>query len=120
MASAKQHKADLDAYTQHVLTALLPRAGSGRHQLRGQKRRLRGVSVGSDASTASEPDVVAIFGFGSWLCENAKSHNGGRRSYSSETALGFQLASVFNLKSELKNFILVALRSSAFLHSQGH
>jgi hypothetical protein len=57
--------------------------------------------------------------FVSWLCENAKSRNGERRSYSSETALGFQLASVFNLKSELKNLILVAFRSFAFLHSQG-
>jgi hypothetical protein len=57
---------------------------------------------------------------GSWLCENAKPLQDDRRSYSSKSALGHQLAIVFNFKIELKNVILVAFRTFAFLHSQGH
>jgi hypothetical protein len=57
--------------------------------------------------------------YGSWLCENAKPLQDDRRSYSSKTALGHQLAIVFNFKIELKNVILVAFRTFAFLHSQG-
>src|SRR5258705_11114239 len=56
---------------------------------------------------------------GSWLCENAKTLNRDRRSYSSKTALGLQFESAFNLEIELKNVILVAFRLFAFLHSQG-
>src|SRR5258705_2549213 len=56
---------------------------------------------------------------GSWLCENAKTLNRDRRSYSSKTALGLQFESAFNLVIELKNVILVAFRLFAFLHSQG-
>jgi hypothetical protein len=55
---------------------------------------------------------------GSWLCENAKTLNRDRRSYSSKTALVAQLASEFNLKVELKNIILVTFRFFEFLHSQ--
>jgi hypothetical protein len=57
--------------------------------------------------------------YGSWLCENAKLLDDDRRSYSSKTALGHQLAIAFNFKIELKNVILVAFRTFAFLHSQG-
>jgi hypothetical protein len=56
---------------------------------------------------------------GSWLCENAKTLNRDRRSYSSKTALGLQFASAFNLEIKLENVILVAFRLFAFLHSQG-
>jgi hypothetical protein len=56
---------------------------------------------------------------GSWLCENAKTLNRDRRSYSSKTALVAQLASEFNLEVELKNIILTAFRVFEFLHSQG-
>ena len=58
-------------------------------------------------------------GLGSWLCENAKLLKNDRRSYSSKAALGHQLAIAFNFKIELKNVILVAFRTFAFLHSQG-
>jgi hypothetical protein len=57
--------------------------------------------------------------FGSWLCENAKTLNRDRRSYSSKTTLVAHLASEFNLEVELKNIILVAFRFFEFLHSQG-
>ncbi|MEH2539447.1 MULTISPECIES: hypothetical protein [unclassified Bradyrhizobium] len=57
--------------------------------------------------------------FGPWLCENAKTLNRDRRSYSSKTALGLQFESAFNLEIELKNAILVTFRLFAFLHSQG-
>jgi hypothetical protein len=43
---------------------------------------------------------------GSWLCENAKTLNRDRRSYSSKTVLVAQSASGFNLEIELKNIIL--------------
>ena len=57
--------------------------------------------------------------YGSWLCENAKLLDDDRRSYSSKTALGHQLAIAFNFKIELKNVILVAFRTFSFSHSQG-
>ena len=56
---------------------------------------------------------------GSWSCENAKTRDRDRRSYSSETALALNRASVLNLTNELKNVILAAFRSFAFLHTQG-
>ena len=58
----------------------------------------------SDDNSADAYDVR----LGSWLCENAKTFNRDRRSYSSKTALVVQLASEFNLEVELKNIILVA------------
>jgi hypothetical protein len=58
--------------------------------------------------------------FGSWLCENAKTLERDRRSYSSKTVLALKLANAFNLDDELTNVILVVFRSFAFLHSQGH
>ena len=59
------------------------------------------------------------FRFGSWLCENAKTLNRDRRSYSSKTALVAQRASGFNLEIELKNIILRRVSIFKFLHSQG-
>jgi hypothetical protein len=50
------------------------------------------------------------------MCENAKTLNRDRRSYSSKGALGLQFASAFNLEIELKNIILVAFLLFAFLH----
>jgi hypothetical protein len=57
---------------------------------------------------------------GSWLCENAKTRDGDRRSYSSKTALTVKRASELNLPNDPKNVILAAFQSFAFLHSQGH
>jgi hypothetical protein len=56
---------------------------------------------------------------GSWLCENAKTLNRDRRSYSSKTVLVAQQASGFNLEIELKNIILRRVSIFGFLHSQG-
>jgi hypothetical protein len=56
---------------------------------------------------------------GSWLCENAKTLNRDRRSYSSKTVLVAQRASGFNLEIELKNIILLRVSIFEFLHSQG-
>ena len=56
---------------------------------------------------------------GSWLCENAKTLNRDRRSYSSKTVLVAQRASGFNLEIELKNIILRRVSIFEFLHSQG-
>ena len=61
----------------------------------------------------------ADVGFGSWLCENAKTLNRDRRSYSSRTVLVAQRASGFNLEIELKNIILCGVSVFEFLHSQG-
>jgi hypothetical protein len=57
---------------------------------------------------------------GSWLCENAKTLNRDRRSYSPKTVLVAQRASGFNLEIELKNIILRRVSIFEFLHSQGH
>ena len=57
--------------------------------------------------------------YGSWLCENAKTLNRDRRSYSSKTVLVAQRASGFNLEIELKNIILRRVSIFEFLHSQG-
>ena len=54
---------------------------------------------------------------GSWLCENAKRFDGDRRSYSPKTVVTVKLASELNFKNELKNVLLAAFRSFAFLHS---
>src|SRR5258705_3866861 len=58
-------------------------------------------------------------GDGSWLCENAKTLNRDRRSYSSKTFLVAQRASGFNLEIELKNITLRRVSIFEFLHSQG-
>jgi hypothetical protein len=56
---------------------------------------------------------------GPWLCENAKTLNRDRRSYSSKTVLVAHRASGFNLEIELKNIILRRVSIFEFLHSQG-
>src|SRR5258707_2268623 len=56
---------------------------------------------------------------GSWPCENAKTLNRDRRSYSSKTVLVAQRASGFGLEIELKNIILRRISIFEFLHSQG-
>jgi hypothetical protein len=61
-----------------------------------------------------------IVRYGSWLCENAKTLNRDRRSYSSKTVSVAQRASGFNLEIELKNIILRRVSIFEFLHSQGH
>ena len=43
-----------------------------------------------------------------WLCEDAKTRDGDRRSRSSKAVLALELASALNLKIELKNVILSA------------
>ena len=53
-------------------------------------------------------------------CENAKTLNRDRRSYSSKTVFVAQRASGFNLEIELKNIILRRASIFEFLHSQGH
>jgi hypothetical protein len=47
----------------------------------------------------------------SWLCENAKTRDGDRRSYSSKTALAVKRASELNLPNDPKNVILAAFQS---------
>lgn len=71
------------------------------------------------AKQSAPANSMHYVSYGSWLCENAKLLDDDRRSYSSKTALGHQLAIAFNFKIELKNVILVAFRTFAFLHSQG-
>jgi hypothetical protein len=56
---------------------------------------------------------------GSWLCENAKTLNRDRRSYSSKTALVAQGASGLNLEVGLENIILRCVSIFEFLHGQG-
>src|SRR5882757_5606924 len=71
--------------------------------------------------TNDEPKVSDLnVRFGSWLCENAKTLNRDRRSYSSKTVSVAQRASGFNLEIELKNIILRRVSIFEFLHSQGH
>lgn len=53
-------------------------------------------------------------------CENARTLERDRRSYSSKPVLRLKLAKAFNFEDELKNAILVEFRSFAFSHSQGH
>jgi hypothetical protein len=58
------------------------------------------------------PQVVLVYDAdvrdGSWLCENAKTLNRDRRSYSSKTASGLQFPSAFTLEIKLENVLLVA------------
>jgi hypothetical protein len=57
---------------------------------------------------------------GSSPCENAKTLDRDRTSYSFNTALGAQAASPFTFEIEPENIILVALRVFEFSHSLGH
>ena len=61
---------------------------------------------------------------GPWPCENAKTLNRDKRSYSSKsysskTVLVAQQANGFNIAIELKNIILRRVSIFEFLHSQG-
>ena len=73
--------------------------------------------AGTDALRDYNRGYVA---FGSWLCENAKTLNRDRRSYSSKTVLAAQRASGFNLEIEPKNIILRRVSIFEFFSSQGH
>ena len=57
--------------------------------------------------------------YGSRLCENAKTLNRDRTSYSFKTNLGAHTASQFNFEIELENIILVELQVFKFSHSLG-
>ena len=57
---------------------------------------------------------------GSRLCKNAKAINRDRTSYSFKTVSCAHIASAFNFEIEIKNIILVALRTFEFSHSLGH
>jgi len=59
------------------------------------------------------------FRYGSWLCENAKTLNRDRRSYSSKTALVAQGASGLDLAAGLENIILRCGSILEFVHGQG-
>jgi hypothetical protein len=54
------------------------------------------------------------------LCENAKTLDRDRTSYSFVAALGARTANPINFEIELENIILVALRVFEFSHSLGH
>src|SRR5262245_17173764 len=58
-------------------------------------------------------------GYGPRVCENAKTLNRDRTSYSFETVLAAHIASPFNFEIELENIILVTLRVFEFSHSLG-
>src|SRR6266849_10122987 len=53
------------------------------------------------------------------LCENAKAINRDRTSYSFKTVSCAHIASAFNFEIEIKNIILVALRTFEFSHGLG-
>jgi hypothetical protein len=57
--------------------------------------------------------------YGPRLCENSKTLNRDRTSYSFEIVFGAHIASPFDFEIELKNIILVALRVFDFSHSLG-
>lgn len=65
-------------------------------------------------------DALDHFRLGSWLCKNAKTIESDRTTYSSKTTSALKRANAFKFEGELKNAILAACRSLAFLHSQGH
>lgn len=58
-------------------------------------------------------------GYGPSPCENAKTLDCDRTSYSFNAALGAQTASPFNSEVEPENIVLVALRVFEFSHSLG-
>jgi len=74
---------------------------------------------GDPLPVSPESKILPYVRHGSWLCENAKTLNRDRRSYSSKTVLVAQRASGFDLEIELKNIILRRVSIFEFLHSQG-
>jgi hypothetical protein len=89
------------------------------------------AAMTGDAVFRSGPTVESAFAncgsavaqvrgsYGPRLCENAKTLNRDRTSYSFEIVLGAQIASLFNFENEPKNIILVALRVFEFSHRLG-
>jgi hypothetical protein len=63
---------------------------------------------------------IIEFSKGSWLCKNVETVDDDRTNYASKTVRVLKFESTLNLKTELKNVILTAFQSFAFLHSQGH
>ncbi|OKO66911.1 hypothetical protein AC630_41080, partial [Bradyrhizobium sp. AS23.2] len=76
--------------------------------------------ISPDLARTTSAEPPGGFRNGSWLCDNPKTLERDRRTYSSKIVLALRLAGAFNLDGELKNAILVVFRSCAFLHSQGH
>jgi hypothetical protein len=64
--------------------------------------------------------LAADFRNGSRPCENAKAINRDRTSYSFKTVSCAHIASAFNFEIEIKNIVLVALRTFEFSHGLGH
>jgi hypothetical protein len=63
--------------------------------------------------------MVSHFRNGSRPCENAKAINRDRTNYSFKTVSCAHIASAFNFEIEIKNIVLVALRTFEFSHSLG-
>ena len=63
--------------------------------------------------------VLPVFPALTRLCENSKTLNRDRTSYSFEIGFRAHIASQFNFEIELENIILVALRVFEFSHSLG-
>src|SRR5262245_44289070 len=66
------------------------------------------------AACTTRQNKRSDFRCGSWLCENAKTLERNRRSYSSKIVLELKLASGVNFNDKLRNAILAAFRSFAF------
>jgi hypothetical protein len=71
---------------------------------RGLKTSREHVRPETDIGSGTVRSGPGEVRFGSWLCENAKTLNRDRRSYSSKTVLVAQRASGFNLEIELKKY----------------
>ena len=99
-------------------------------QIRSQRQRQRGwklYSFHAPRSNASSMKGCGSSGCrraevrsGSRLCENAKAINRDRTSYSFKTVSCAHIASAFNFEIEIKNIVLVALRTFEFSHRLGH
>jgi hypothetical protein len=87
-----------------------------RFQVNFRRIRVPAYLVCPDGRTSRDAVIRPDVRCGSWLCENAKTLNRDRRSYSSKTVLVAQRASGFNLEIELKNIILRRVSIFEFLH----
>ena len=63
--------------------------------------------------------MVGFFRYRPRLCKNAKAINRDRTSYSFKTVSCAHIGSAFNFEIEIKNIILVALRTFEFSHGLG-
>ncbi len=80
----------------------------------------RGSGIGAKLLSWAEASAKNLdVGEGPSLCENAKTLNRGRTSYSFKIALGAQTVSPFNFETVAEHIILVALRVFEFSHSLG-